>query len=65
MSLIKLHGREEITLKLNKKGPGIVVAGDIEQEHDVEIVNPEHVIAHLNENWFAQHDIESIFRSWL
>lgn len=46
---IKLHGREEVTLKLNKKGPGIVVAGDIEQEHDVEIVNPEHVIAHLNE----------------
>jgi DNA-directed RNA polymerase subunit alpha len=43
---IKLHGREEVTLKLNKKGPGLVLAGDIEQEHDVEIVN---VIAHLNE----------------
>ena len=47
---IKLFGREEVTLKLNKKGPGPVVAGDIEQEHDVEIVNPEHVIAHLNES---------------
>ena len=46
---IKLHGREEVTLRLNKKGPGIVVAGDIEPEHDVEIVNPEHVIAHINE----------------
>jgi DNA-directed RNA polymerase subunit alpha len=46
---IKLHGREEVTLKLNKKGPGLVTAGDIEQEHDVEVVNPEHVIAHLNE----------------
>jgi DNA-directed RNA polymerase subunit alpha len=46
---IKLHGREEVTLRLNKKGAGIVVAGDIEAEHDVEIINPEHVIAHLNE----------------
>jgi DNA-directed RNA polymerase subunit alpha len=46
---IKLHGREEVTLKLNKKGPGLVVAGDITGEHDVEIVNPDHVIAHLNE----------------
>ncbi|MDR3477977.1 MAG: DNA-directed RNA polymerase subunit alpha [Gammaproteobacteria bacterium] len=46
---IKLHGREEVTLRINKKGPGIVVAGDIEPEHDVEIVNPEHVIAHVNE----------------
>src|SRR5579862_5623196 len=46
---IKLEGREEVTLRLNKKGPGVVVAGDIEAEHDVEIVNPEHVIAHLNE----------------
>jgi DNA-directed RNA polymerase subunit alpha len=46
---IKLHGREEVTLRINKKGAGIVVAGDIEAEHDVEIINPEHVIAHLNE----------------
>jgi DNA-directed RNA polymerase subunit alpha len=46
---IKLHGREEVTLRLNKTGPGVVTAGDIEQEHDVEVVNPEHVIAHLNE----------------
>jgi DNA-directed RNA polymerase subunit alpha len=46
---IKLHGREEVTLRLNKKTPGVVVAGDIEAEHDVEIVNPEYVIAHLNE----------------
>ena len=47
---IKLHGREEVTLRLSKKGPGPVLAGDIEQEHDVEIVNPEHVIAHLNDS---------------
>ena len=47
---IKLPGRQEVTLKINKKGPGVVTAGDIEREHDVEIVNPEHVIAHLNDS---------------
>lgn len=46
---IKMHNRQEATLTLSKKGPGIVTAGDIQQEHDVEIVNPDHVIAHLNE----------------
>src|SRR6266404_4581885 len=46
---IKLHGREEVTLKLSKKGSGPVLAGDIESEHDVEVVNPDHVIAHLND----------------
>lgn len=47
---IKLFGREEVTLKLKKKGPGLVTAGDIELEHDIQIINPEHVIAHLNES---------------
>lgn len=47
---IRLQGRQEVTLTLNKKGPGIVVAGDIELEHDVEMVNPDHVIAHLNDS---------------
>jgi DNA-directed RNA polymerase subunit alpha len=46
---IRLLGREEVTLKLNRKGPGPVLAGDIELEHDVEIVNPDFVIAHLGE----------------
>src|ERR1700739_3824410 len=36
---IKLHGRQDVTLKINKTGPGPVTAGDIEPEHDVEIVN--------------------------
>lgn len=47
---IKLHGREEVTLNLRKKGPGAVTAGDIELEHDVQVINPELVIAHLNES---------------
>src|SRR5439155_11702191 len=35
-------------LNLKKKGEGPVIAGDIEATHDVEIINPEHVIAHLS-----------------
>ena len=45
--VLKLHNREEATLTLKKSGEGMVTAGDIEPMHDVEIVNPEHVIAHL------------------
>jgi DNA-directed RNA polymerase subunit alpha len=32
---------------LNKKGPGPVTAGDISADHNVEIINPDHVIANL------------------
>src|SRR3981081_1019903 len=45
--VLKMHGREEATLTLKKSGEGVVTASDIEQMHDVEIVNPDHVIAHL------------------
>jgi DNA-directed RNA polymerase subunit alpha len=46
--VIKLHNRSDAQLTLKKKGEGVVTAGDIEVTHDVEIVNPEHVIAHLS-----------------
>ncbi|MDD3516728.1 MAG: DNA-directed RNA polymerase subunit alpha [Chromatiales bacterium] len=44
---VRMHGREEASLSLRKKGPGVVTAGDIALDHDVEIVNPDHVIATL------------------
>jgi DNA-directed RNA polymerase subunit alpha len=44
---IRMHAREEAELTLIKKGPGQVTAGDISVDHDVEIVNPELVIANL------------------
>ncbi len=47
--VFKLHNREEVTLVLRKQGAGVAVAGDIELPHDVEIVNPDHVIANLTE----------------
>lgn len=46
---ILMHGRDEVNLELHKKGPGLVTAGDITLTHDVEIVNPEHVIANLTQ----------------
>jgi DNA-directed RNA polymerase subunit alpha len=46
--VLKLHNRDEVTLTLKKDGEGIVTAKDIEPMHDVEIVNPDHVIAHLS-----------------
>jgi len=46
--VFKLHNREEAVLHLSKEGEGIVRAGDIVVSHDVEIINPEHVIAHIS-----------------
>jgi DNA-directed RNA polymerase subunit alpha len=45
--VLKLHNRDEVLLNLKKSGEGVVTAGDVETTHDVEIVNPDHVIAHL------------------
>jgi len=44
---VKMHGRDEATLTLSKKGPGVVTAADIQLDHDVEIINGDHVIANL------------------
>jgi DNA-directed RNA polymerase subunit alpha len=45
--VFKLHNRDEVTLSLRKDSEGVVSAGDIQTPHDVEIINPEHVIANL------------------
>lgn len=46
--VFKLHNRDEVTLSLRKDGEGVVTAGDIQTPHDVEIINPDHVIANLS-----------------
>jgi DNA-directed RNA polymerase subunit alpha len=46
--VFKLHNRDEVTLSLRKEGEGAVTAADIQTAHDVEIINPEHVIANLS-----------------
>jgi DNA-directed RNA polymerase subunit alpha len=48
--VMRLHHRGETTLTLSKKCEGEeakVTAADIEANHDIEIINPDHVIAHL------------------
>jgi DNA-directed RNA polymerase subunit alpha len=45
--VLKLHNRDEVVLNLKKQGESVVTAGDIEASHDVEIINPDHVIAHV------------------
>ena len=46
---IILNGQEEAVITLNAKGSGVVTAGNITAGHDIEIVNPDHVIANLND----------------
>ncbi len=46
---IKLNSTDAAELRLDKQGPGIVTAGDFTVGHDVEITNPDHVIATLND----------------
>jgi DNA-directed RNA polymerase subunit alpha len=47
---IRMHTGEASTLSLSKQGPGVVTAGDIKTDHNIEILNPEHVIAHLTKD---------------
>ena len=47
---LKMHARSEATLTLSKSGEGPVTAADISLDHDVEILNPDHVICHLTKN---------------
>ncbi len=46
---VKMNARETATLKLEKTGKGVVKASDIQLDHDVELVNPDLVLAHLTE----------------
>ncbi len=46
---VSMVGQDEVTLTLRKKGSGPVYASDIELVNDVEIINPELVIANLTE----------------
>jgi DNA-directed RNA polymerase subunit alpha len=55
---VKLNSRDEALLTINKSGEGIVTAADIQAGHDVEILNPDHVIAHLNKGGNLEMEIK-------
>ena len=44
---IMMNTRDTAELHLSKKGPGPITAGDIQLDHDVEVMNPDLVIANL------------------
>ncbi len=47
---VAMHSRDEAVITLNKDKAGPVTAGDIQLDHDVEIVNPDHVICNLTKD---------------
>ena len=47
--ILKIHGDAVKTLYIDASGKGTVTAGDIKADSDVEILNPEHVIANLED----------------
>jgi len=46
---IIVHSKDEVEITLSKEGAGAVTAADIDLPHDVEIVNPDLVIANLTD----------------
>jgi len=46
--LLKSFNRNPVWLKLNKKGPCVVTAGDFAEDNSVEVLNPTQVIATLD-----------------
>jgi DNA-directed RNA polymerase subunit alpha len=45
--LFKLHGKEKVVLRLEKKNSGVVYAKDIQLSQNVELLNPEHIICNI------------------
>ena len=46
---VRSHSDEAVELKLEKKGAGVVTAGDIKTTADVEVINPEFVICTIDD----------------
>jgi DNA-directed RNA polymerase subunit alpha len=46
---VVLHSKDDVELTLTKNGAGCVTAADISKPHDVDIINPDLVIANLTQ----------------
>jgi DNA-directed RNA polymerase subunit alpha len=46
---LKVHTDQPVELRLEKKGAGVVTAGDIKTTADVEVVNPDQIIATIDD----------------
>lgn len=47
---IRMHTVDDATLSLVREGKGVVTAGDIQADHTVEVLNPEHVLCTLTKD---------------
>ncbi|PPI87885.1 DNA-directed RNA polymerase subunit alpha [Candidatus Pantoea edessiphila] len=47
--VVKVQGKDEVILTLNKSGIGPVTAADITRDNHVEIIQPQHIICHLTD----------------
>ncbi len=47
--ILKIHGDGPKTIYIDASGKGTVTAGDIQADSEVEILNPEHVLANLED----------------
>lgn len=54
---VRLHIEEPKTLRIQAKGEGAIRAGDVINDPDVEVLNPEHVIATLAKNGTLEMEI--------
>lgn len=55
---IRMDGRSRAMCTLIKQGPGIITAGDIKLSHDMEVANPDFVIAHIVDNAEVKMSLE-------
>jgi DNA-directed RNA polymerase subunit alpha len=46
---LKVHSEQPVELRLEKKGAGAITAGDIKTNADVDVINPEQVIATIDD----------------
>ena len=47
---IRMHSGDSTMLTLSKQGPGVVTAADIKVDHNVEVINGDHVICTLTKD---------------
>ncbi len=55
--ILKIHGDGPKTMYIESNGPGFITAGDIKTDSEVEILNPDHLLATLDEGAHVQMEL--------
>lgn len=55
---LRMHSRSEAVLKLSKQGSGLVTAGDITLDHDIEVVDPNQPICTLTKDGSIEMELK-------